>query len=242
MRGSKLCHPGHGLQSHWTEVLANVCNVNFVKKNINFIFYLQYFEATIVPRQCNEGMSLAESRIKASAEFFGPSCKAGPWVPDAVQDQILSKFSGFIVFKNLVYRFSTERRYPSLCQLCYNPRTCGMGDKHWGRRGPLYCLSGGYGDVAWVRLDDAMSHFGVSITCKFNLRLHTHNSCKTCSLVAFLLRLIHRRIVFCVRMVIYSHSLRKLHVFGCQNHGQLLQPNAIMLKRSRQCCKVLHMI
>lgn len=24
LRGSKLCHPGHGLQSHWTEVLANV--------------------------------------------------------------------------------------------------------------------------------------------------------------------------------------------------------------------------
>lgn len=24
LRGSKFCHPGHGLQSHWTEILANV--------------------------------------------------------------------------------------------------------------------------------------------------------------------------------------------------------------------------
>lgn len=107
---------------------------------------------------------------------------------------------------------SIERRYPSLCQLCYNPQMCGMGDKHWGRRGPLYCLSGGYGDVAWVRLDDAMSHFGVSITSQYIF--HIHNPCKISSLVAFLLRLIHLRIVFCVPMAIYSHSPQKHHAFG----------------------------
>lgn len=91
-------------------------------------------------------MSLAESRIKASAEFFGPSCKAGPWVPDRIQDRNL------------------KNRYPKLCELCYNPLTCGKGDKYWGRRGPLYCLTGGNGEVAWARLDDVKSHFGVGDT------------------------------------------------------------------------------
>ncbi|KAG4072720.1 hypothetical protein HA402_001832 [Bradysia odoriphaga] len=128
LRGSKFCHPGHGLQSHWTEVLAN------------------YFESTLVSRLCEEELSLVESRIRASAEYFGPSCKAGPWVPDPTEDRLL------------------KRKYPSLCELCYNPQTCAKGDKHWGRRGPLYCLTGGYGEVAWVRLDDAKSHFGFSGT------------------------------------------------------------------------------
>lgn len=46
--------------------------------------------------------------------------------------------------------------------MCYNPTHCGIGDKHWGRRGPLYCLTSGAGQVAWVRLDDVKSHFGYS--------------------------------------------------------------------------------
>lgn len=43
-----------------------------------------------MPRQCETDISLAESRIKASANFFGPTCKAGPWVPDPAQDRLLS--------------------------------------------------------------------------------------------------------------------------------------------------------
>lgn len=44
-------------------------------------------------RQCEDDLSLTESRIKASADFFGPSCKAGPWVPDPSQDRLLSTIS-----------------------------------------------------------------------------------------------------------------------------------------------------
>lgn len=44
-------------------------------------------------RGCEEDISLAESRIKASAKFFGPSCKAGPWVADPVEDKILSEYN-----------------------------------------------------------------------------------------------------------------------------------------------------
>ncbi|XP_058837077.1 transferrin isoform X2 [Topomyia yanbarensis] len=126
LKGSKFCHPGHGIQNHWTEVLAD------------------YFETKLVPRECEDDLSPTESKIKAAANFFGPSCKAGPWVSDPTEDRIL------------------KNKYSSLCQLCYNPYQCGIGDKHWGRRGPLYCLTSGAGEVAWVRLDDVRSHFGFS--------------------------------------------------------------------------------
>ncbi|XP_023302342.2 transferrin [Lucilia cuprina] len=126
LRGAKLCHPGYGLKNHWTDVLAN------------------YFESTMVAKSCDPEMSINEDRIRASARFFGPSCKAGPWVPNPKQDRQL------------------KDRYPSLCQMCYDPYRCDIGDKHWGRRGALYCLTSGGGSVAWARLDDVRSHFGLS--------------------------------------------------------------------------------
>ncbi|EDW72577.1 uncharacterized protein Dwil_GK20628 [Drosophila willistoni] len=126
LHGAKLCHPGYGLGNHWTDVLAN------------------YFEATMVAKSCDPEISLTEDRIAASAKFFGPSCKAGPWVPDPKQDRIL------------------KNRYPSLCEICYDPQSCDNSDKHWGRRGALYCLTSGEGSVAWARLDDVKSHFGFS--------------------------------------------------------------------------------
>lgn len=55
-----------------------------------------------------------------------------------------------------------ERKYPNLCSLCGLPSKCSTQDKYWGRRGPLYCLTDGIGDVSWARLDDVRSHFGLS--------------------------------------------------------------------------------
>ncbi|XP_034654339.1 transferrin [Drosophila subobscura] len=124
LRGAKLCHPGYGLGSHWTEVLAN------------------YFEAALVSKTCDPELTVTEDRIAASSRYFGPSCKAGPWVPDPKQDRIL------------------KSRYPSLCQMCYDPYNCDQNDKHWGRRGALYCLTSGGGSVSLARLDDVRSHFG----------------------------------------------------------------------------------
>lgn len=116
---------------------------------------------------------MTESRIKASANFFGPSCKAGPWVSDPLQDAVLSETNIRFYWRRwcqFLWRLIhfhlllvTEQRYPSLCEICYNPASCSKSDKHWGRVGPLYCLTSGRGDVAWVRLDDAKSHFGVSV-------------------------------------------------------------------------------
>lgn len=42
-------------------------------------------------RGCEDDLSVTESRIKASANFFGPSCKPGPWVSDPLQDALLSE-------------------------------------------------------------------------------------------------------------------------------------------------------
>ncbi|KAG5680182.1 hypothetical protein PVAND_009707 [Polypedilum vanderplanki] len=124
LKKSRLCHPGKGLEGNWNDVISD------------------YLESVMIPRECETDLTLAESRIKATANFFGPSCKAGPWLSDPVQDQILKK------------------RYPSLCSLCYDPTRCGIGDKHWGRRGPLDCLTGGSGQAAYIRLDDVRSFFG----------------------------------------------------------------------------------
>lgn len=45
----------------------------------------------MVARECEEDLSPLESKIKASSNFFGPSCKPGPWVTDPLQDAALSK-------------------------------------------------------------------------------------------------------------------------------------------------------
>lgn len=97
----------------------------------------------MVAKSCDTDISIIEDRIRSSSKFFGPSCKAGPWVADQKLDRIL------------------KDRYPSLCQICGDPKRCDIGDKHWGRRGALYCLTSGGGEVAWARLDDVKSHFGV---------------------------------------------------------------------------------
>lgn len=52
----------------------------------------------MVARGCEDDLSVAESRIKASANFFGPSCKPGPWVADAEEDAILSKKINYYLF------------------------------------------------------------------------------------------------------------------------------------------------
>ncbi|XP_063702608.1 transferrin [Culicoides brevitarsis] len=129
LRGAKYCH-GHGfglgMKSHWTKVISN------------------YLEAVVIPRDCSNEYTMSELRIKASSEFFGPSCKAGIWDEDPVRDKKL------------------KNRYPNLCQLCYNK--CDIGDKHWGRRGSLYCLTSGGGDISFSRLDDVKVHFGLTGT------------------------------------------------------------------------------
>jgi len=73
LRAARMCHPGKGLENAWNDILSD------------------YLESVMTAKLCESDLSIVESRIKASAAFFGPSCKAGPWVSDPVQDKILSR-------------------------------------------------------------------------------------------------------------------------------------------------------
>lgn len=75
LKSSRLCHPGKGLEDNWNDIIAD------------------YMENVMVARGCEKDITLAESRIKATANYFGNSCKAGPWVNDPLQDKILSELS-----------------------------------------------------------------------------------------------------------------------------------------------------
>ncbi|PSN46014.1 hypothetical protein C0J52_06348 [Blattella germanica] len=126
MQGKKFCHTGYGQETDWTEVMS------------------KFFEARVVPQQCNSDLSVFENRIKSSSEFFEAACKAGPWVPDRQLDAKL------------------KQTYSNLCKLCDNPAECSTMDKYWGRVGPLYCLTDGAGDIAWARLAEIQIHFGLN--------------------------------------------------------------------------------
>ncbi|XP_067000972.2 transferrin isoform X2 [Anabrus simplex] len=126
LRGKNFCHPGFGDDSNWTEII------------------LKFFEARVVPQQCDPSLSLEENAINSSSSFFNAACKAGPWVLDPKYDEEL------------------KAKYPNLCKLCDSPQSCSTMDKYWGRVGSLYCLTDGLGDVAWGRLDDINQHFGIT--------------------------------------------------------------------------------
>nr|CAD7441723.1 unnamed protein product [Timema bartmani] len=102
----------------------------------------RYFESRVVPQLCESELTLAENRLKASSKYFKMACKAGPWVADADLD------------------IKLKEKYHNLCGLCDDPDTCSTLDKYWDRRGPLFCLTDGVGDIAWSRIDDIDMHFG----------------------------------------------------------------------------------
>lgn len=84
LKRSRLCHPGKGLDNNWNDVIGD------------------YLESVMVARQCEKDLPLVESRIKATANYFGESCKAGPWVNDPAQDKILSKIYYFTHLKAIL--------------------------------------------------------------------------------------------------------------------------------------------
>lgn len=55
----------------------------------------------MIPRDCSDKLTMSELRIKASSEFFGPSCKAGIWDEDNTRDKNLSEFLLRILLKFL---------------------------------------------------------------------------------------------------------------------------------------------
>lgn len=125
LKGKKFCHPGYGYDSDWTTILSN------------------YFETTVTTPLCDQNLTLIENRVKATSDFFGSACKAGPWVNNPHLDAIL------------------KEKYQNLCELCGDLSSCARNDKYWGRKGSLLCLTDGIGEISWARLDDVQQHFGL---------------------------------------------------------------------------------
>lgn len=87
LKGRRYCHPGYGYESDWSTVLSN------------------FFEETVATASCDEKLTLTENRIKATADFFGSACKAGPWVHNPKLDLKLSKY----IIYALHYRYNFVR-------------------------------------------------------------------------------------------------------------------------------------
>ncbi|KAK4881294.1 hypothetical protein RN001_004613 [Aquatica leii] len=127
LRNKKYCHPGfkfdYGGDYMWKEF------ENVVLKENN----AETCSKTV------ESKTLFEKEIKAVSEFFGPSCRAGPWI-------------GFDEYDSLY------NRYSKLCELCPNknckdiPNTLTYS---------IECLVNG-GDVAVTTLHMAQEYFNKS--------------------------------------------------------------------------------
>lgn len=74
LKGKRYCHPGYGHNTEWSRILSN------------------FFEASVSTTSCDQKLTLIENRIKATSEFFGSACKAGPWVHNTKLDMSLSKY------------------------------------------------------------------------------------------------------------------------------------------------------
>lgn len=75
LKGKRYCHPGYGHEYEWSTILSN------------------FFEASVATPSCDQSLTLTENRIKATADFFGSACKAGPWVHNPKLEVALSKYN-----------------------------------------------------------------------------------------------------------------------------------------------------
>ncbi|XP_015598870.1 transferrin [Cephus cinctus] len=103
--------------------------------------FATYFEKRVILNECDTNKTLVENRMHTLSNYFEAACIAGAWTPDSVLDTQL------------------KSKYKNLCALCENPAGCYAADKYHGREGAVLCLTDSMGDVAWVRLQDALQHF-----------------------------------------------------------------------------------
>ncbi|XP_031337802.1 transferrin-like isoform X2 [Photinus pyralis] len=126
LRGKKYCHPG------------------FKFNHIVTDFVLKEFENTVLKENNAEGCknkvstaTLLEKEIRAVSEFFGPSCRPGPWF-------------GFEKFDNEFYK-----NYSNLCELC-KENDCKAGNVPF--TDSINCLLNG-GDVAVTTMHTVYQYF-----------------------------------------------------------------------------------
>lgn len=73
MKGSGLCHPGFSE----TQLLNDKV--------------LKHFERQVYKKDCNQDLTDYENELINFKNFFGDSCRPGPWVSNETLDRELSK-------------------------------------------------------------------------------------------------------------------------------------------------------
>lgn len=118
MKGSGLCHPGFSE----TQLLNDKV--------------LKHFERQVYKKDCNQDLTDYENELINFKNFFGDSCRPGPWVSNETLDREL------------------KRRYPQLCAKCDVVQNCSYNDMYeYGHFGALNCLKDRKGQIAYVALN-----------------------------------------------------------------------------------------
>lgn len=97
----------------------------------------------MAPSECEQDITVFEDRVKATSEFFGKACIAGPWSVNVSEDTRL------------------KQKYSNLCALC-DSLDCRSAEKYRGSGGAFTCFKDGVGDVLWVRKEDVKKYLRVS--------------------------------------------------------------------------------
>ncbi|KAI5740351.1 hypothetical protein M8J76_002947 [Diaphorina citri] len=128
LRGKKYCHPGFNTNQYWTDRV------------------LKEFERRVVPHGCTSWVPQVRVEMFALSEFFGDSCRPGPWTPEQNFDEKLKK------------------DYASMCRLCDNPHptVCSYNSQDFGsHQEALDCLTQKDADVTYVALNYVHDYFGL---------------------------------------------------------------------------------
>lgn len=133
LQGKKYCHPGFKFDHSVTDLI------------------LKEFETTVLKDNGAEGCAnkvdsgtILEKELKAVADFFGPSCRPGPWID--VEDRNTKLYN----------------QYSKLCKLCAPNGQCTVPAGTVPFRQPLECLVDRGGDVALTTLNTVYEFFNRS--------------------------------------------------------------------------------
>uniref|UniRef100_A0A8D8RA50 Transferrin n=1 Tax=Cacopsylla melanoneura TaxID=428564 RepID=A0A8D8RA50_9HEMI len=129
LRGKKYCHPGFNTNQYWTDRV------------------LKEFERRVVPHACTSWVPQVRVEMFSLAEFFGNSCRPGPWASEQTFDEKLKK------------------DFASMCQLCDNPHptVCSYNSHDSGtHKEALDCLTQKDADVTYVALNYVQEYFGLN--------------------------------------------------------------------------------
>lgn len=129
LRGKRLCHPGFKHDELVTKFVLNELENRIIDGNMSF---------------CNDSTSILEKELGVLSNFFGKSCRPGPWT-DSDDDELDAKL---------------KEKYSNLCELC-GPQKCQTEYKA-PFNDTLKCLVQNGGDVAISSLSDALVFFNSS--------------------------------------------------------------------------------